>query len=986
MVGQTLAHYRILEKLGQGGMGEVFRATDTRLGRDVALKVLPADMAAAHDPSTGSGSSRAQPRDDRLERFRREARALATLDHPGIVTVYSVEESNGVHFLTMQLVEGETLDRVIPEGGLPARRIVEIGMALADALAAAHGKGVVHRDLKPANVMVARDGRVKVLDFGLAKVARPGTRAAVDPALPTRLQSEAHTREGVVLGTTPYMSPEQVEGRMLDHRTDIFSLGILLHEMATGRRPFHGESTVALLSAILRDPPPAVRDVRPDLPGELGALIDRCLEKDRARRMQDAREVGAELERLKRRLDSGEAAAGQPAAVAVEVPAARRRRVALGLLAALVALTVPPGWWALREIRVREAQRSLPEIRTLVESEQFEAAFRRLRQVEPLLSGDAEFEAARTSLLMPATVRTDPPGAELYLKGYGEPDAEWMFMGRSPLENMRGPLGYYRWRAVKPGFTTFEGSAEAGMADVNFVLLPEGTVPEGMVFVPSGAAVVGGTGVSVDAFFLDRHEVTNRQFKQFVDAGGYANREYWREPFVKDGRTLTWDEAMAELRDATGRPGPATWQVGTYPQGRDAHPVSGISWYEALAYLAWAGKELPTVHHWRRAAPNGIFSSILEQSNFSNKDVAAVGAYPGLGDFGTLDMAGNVKEWCWNAVGTRRYIMGGAWNEPNYKYRDADALDSFDRSPINGFRGMKRQASSDPVPEALRQPIETMTRDYSRATPVPDREFEIFRRMYAYDPSDLEATVDSTDDSAESWRIERVSYAAAYGGERIVAYLFLPRNARPPYQTVVYFPHSGGEYLRSFEQSEMNYLGFVVKGGRALLLPMYKGTYERRLERAPEGPTARRDLTIARMKDLQRSIDYLRARPDIDHDRLAYFGVSLGARLGSLALALEPRFRTAVLWSGGFPTTTRRFPEIDEINFAPRVTTPVLMLNGRDDFTFPVETSQIPMFRLLGTPESDKRHSIFEGGHVFPFARVMKDTLEWLDRYLGVPR
>jgi eukaryotic-like serine/threonine-protein kinase len=230
------------------------------------------------------------------------------------------------------------------------------------------------------------------------------------------------------------------------------------------------------------------------------------------------------------------------------------------------------------------------------------------------------------------------------------------------------------------------------------------------------------------------------------------------------------------------------------------------------------------------------------------------------------------------------------------------------------------------------------------------------------------------------------SYAAAYGDERIIAYLFLPKQTPPPYQTVVYFPHAGGTVLRSFEQGEMSYLGFVVKSGRALLFPMYKGTYERRLATPTTGPHALRDVTIQRIKDLRRSIDYLETREDIALDRLAFFGVSLGAKLGSIALAVEPRFKAAVLWSGGFSMTTKPPAEIDDINFAPHVRTPVLMANGRDDFTFPVEASQMPMFRLLGTPESEKRYVSYPGGHVFPFARIVKDSLDWLDTHLGVPR
>jgi len=272
MIGLTLAHYRITAAIGAGGMGDVYRATDSRLGREVALKVLPPGMASSPE---------------RLERFQREAKALAALDHPGIVTVHSVEESGGIHFLTMQLVEGLPLDRLIPEAGLPVDRILEIATALADALGAAHEKGIVHRDLKPANVMVTKDGRVKVLDFGLAKVASSGHGAQIDSELPT----EMRTREGVVMGTMPYMSPEQVQGQAVDHRTDLFSLGILLYEMTTGQRPFRGRSPAELASAILRDTPRPLAELRADLPEELGRVIQRCLEKSAADRFSSARDI-----------------------------------------------------------------------------------------------------------------------------------------------------------------------------------------------------------------------------------------------------------------------------------------------------------------------------------------------------------------------------------------------------------------------------------------------------------------------------------------------------------------------------------------------------------------------------------------------------------------------------------------------------------------------------------------------------------------------
>ncbi len=277
--GSRLGTYEIQSPLGAGGMGEVYRATDTKLGRDVALKVLPGEMAKDAE---------------RLGRFRREAKVLAQLDHPNIVTIYSVEECDGVHFLTMQLVEGLPLDRLICQNGLPVEQIVEIAEALADALSAAHEKDIVHRDLKPANVMVTNQGRVKVLDFGLAKDIRASNLGDAT------LTSDSRTQVGVVMGTPAYMSPEQTSGRPLDHRTDIFSLGVLLHEMATGRRPFEGNSSAELVSAILRDAPPSVTEKRPDLPSDLARIIRRCLEKDPRHRLQTARDVSNEFRDLAR--------------------------------------------------------------------------------------------------------------------------------------------------------------------------------------------------------------------------------------------------------------------------------------------------------------------------------------------------------------------------------------------------------------------------------------------------------------------------------------------------------------------------------------------------------------------------------------------------------------------------------------------------------------------------------------------------------------
>ena len=282
MVGKTLGHYKILEPLGAGGMGEVYRARDTKLDRDVALKVLPDEFSQDRD---------------RLARFKLEAKAVAALDHPNVVTLYSVEESDGTHFLTMQLVEGKNLSALIRGDGLPLDRFFELAIPLTEAIGAAHRQGITHRDLKPSNVMVGADGRVRVLDFGLAKLLADPT---ADGA--TELPTEQLTEEGHILGTVAYMSPEQAEGKSIDHRSDIFSLGILLYEMATGQRPFHGETRVSTITSILRDEPPSVSDFKHDAPRHLGRIIKRSLAKDPDRRYQTALDLRNELEALQEEL------------------------------------------------------------------------------------------------------------------------------------------------------------------------------------------------------------------------------------------------------------------------------------------------------------------------------------------------------------------------------------------------------------------------------------------------------------------------------------------------------------------------------------------------------------------------------------------------------------------------------------------------------------------------------------------------------------
>ncbi|MEE8367356.1 MAG: protein kinase [Thermoanaerobaculia bacterium] len=312
MIGTTLSHYKITAKLGEGGMGEVFVAEDSELRRKVALKVLPQAMAVDSD---------------RLERFKREARSVAALNHPNIVTIYSVEEDAGVHFLTMELVEGKPLSSLLSEGGIPYRDVVAIALALARALTAAHGQGIVHRDLKPANVMVGADGGIKVLDFGLAKLQATAVAARDSTGLPTLTM----TQQGVVMGTAPYMSPEQVRGEEVDHRSDLFSFGSVLYEMLTGRRAFQGDTAAETMTAVLRSDPPPLSGPDASIPLLLAKIVERCLAKNTNDRFQSATDLAFQLETLS---DSTLTTSGGLPAVG-DTASRSRKGVVLAVLASL---------------------------------------------------------------------------------------------------------------------------------------------------------------------------------------------------------------------------------------------------------------------------------------------------------------------------------------------------------------------------------------------------------------------------------------------------------------------------------------------------------------------------------------------------------------------------------------------------------------------------------------------------------------------------
>jgi serine/threonine protein kinase len=549
--GCQIGRFRIKQELSRGPMGVVYLARDTKLDRPVAIKSLPAEVMGK--PVVRS-------------RFQREARVLASLNHPNIATIYEeIEEAEGVNYLILEYVPGDTLAERIERGGVNLEEALSIALQIAEAVSAAHEKGVVHQDLKPGNIKITLEGKVKVLDFGIAKLV--GSEVSDQKVT-------AVTQPGQVIGTPGYMSPEQARGNPTDKRSDIWSFGCVLYEMLTSKCPFPGQTKSDILALVLMAEP----DLEA-LPAKVGLamcdLISKCLQKDPQRRYQSATELYQDLLDYQTTLTA-------PAPKAVDLKALllslRKPRVAIGSLIVFLALCIAIFWLINRSAKVRWARfEVLPEIEHLIEQDKYLAAFSFARKAEKYIPTESMLIELWPRMSRDISIITNPPGADIFFKDYSAIDSKWEYLGASPLENIRFPFGVYRWQIKKEGFETGECVA-GGYLDghttldktFHIDLHEEGTLPPGMV--PIAACDLRANlghlryveAVEAPAYLIDKYEVTNEQFKEFVDKGGYQRRDYWKHEFVKDGKVLSWEQAMVR----SAGPGHRHGKVGHISRGR----------------------------------------------------------------------------------------------------------------------------------------------------------------------------------------------------------------------------------------------------------------------------------------------------------------------------------------------------------------------------------------------------------------------------------
>jgi eukaryotic-like serine/threonine-protein kinase len=943
-----LSHYRLLRRIGVGGMGEVHLARDTRLGRTLAIKTL-------HD----SGQTDPEQR----RRLLQEAQAASALNHPNIVTVYDIghDAAGDCDFIAMEYIDGEALAGRLERGACGVDAALRVGIPIASALAAAHDAGIVHRDLKPANVMLTTSGLVKLVDFGLAKQT---TDAAAGPDDATR-QAWPLTADGMALGTPAYMAPEQIEGRPIDARTDVFAFGLLLQEVLTGQRAFQAVTPMGLAGAILRDPPQPLQRGCPDCPPALARLVADCLQKEPSRRPATAGELLLRLQRI-------EADWRRRGGLLQRL---RHPWVALPLVLALIVLGAVGGQRLLEQRGAQQLlEEGLAEIDRLAMADRTVDAWRLAHTLGERFPAHPVLRRWIDDLSFPAALRTDPPGAALRFKAYNDPDAEWIDFGVSDLADARVPHAHLRWQMEMEGYAPLQLASSIPPPPQR--LLPLEDTPHGMVRVAAGASRQHWLPVEpVDAFWLDRTEVSNADYQAFVDADGYRRPEFWQEPIERDGRVLSFAEAMALFRDSTGRPGPAGWELGRHPEGAGLLPVTGVSWFEAAAYARFRGKALPSAWHWLRAAEPFNHSDVLLFGNFDSAGPVAVGSRAALSPFGNEDLAGNVAEWIDTAAGDRRMAFGGHWKSLAYMFGNVNAEDPFARVNYIGFRCA---LFDRPPPAHLAHAPPHSPHDYG--APADDEVFAALSRFYTYAPSRAPPElVEETE--APYWRLQVWQLPAEYRGESFRLRLYLPRSGTPPFQTVLYAPTGSAQMISDGALASTQEFAYLARTGRAVAVPVLFGTYERRL--LPDASQAEQDSMRPNWrKDVGRVLDLVAEHPELDPGAIGFLGFSLGANYGVNLLATEPRLRVGVLQATGLFKRSLP-PEVNPINFLPRVRQPVLLIGGRDDFINPLETSQRPLFERL-TASAHKEHYIFEGGHVPPRQQeVIGVVLDWFDRQLG---
>ena len=984
-------------------MGVVYKAEDTRLKREVAIKFLPHSFNVSLKD---------------IEKLKTEAQIAAGLNHPNVATVYAIEEFGDDTFIVMEYVKGKELKDLFKnssEKKIKLSDILDFAIQITEGINAAHKKGIIHRDIKSSNIMLSEDGRIRVMDFGLAHIHG-------DPML---------TKKGSTPGTTAYMSPEQLRGEEVDFRSDIWSLGIVLFEMLTGQPPFQGNFDQAIIYSILHEKPKSIKKINPEITEELEQVVLACLEKDRKKRIQSAEDLLAQLKALQNQTSVSSIRKFSPARLKISRAGLVVSTIITGVLIILAAFL------PIKKIFNPE---NLPELRAqlqdLVDKENYYEAHLLAQEHKTLLESDSVFKQLSLIIYETLSVSSDPPGANVYLLKYNPVQRDTSLIGKligkTPINDFQIIRGDYLITLEKSNepMKLSKNEYQAPFKGLEYVplqriassypimkefpvpvrgihidvkLIDTDILPRNMIFVPGGMHKLVSRSIplakplSLDYFFIDKYEVSNSDYKEFISAGGYKRKEYWKHKFKKDGKDISWEEAMKFFIDRSNLPGPRSWVNQEYPEGKGNYPVTYITWYEAAAYAEFLGKSLPTIYQWEKAARNGVpnyhttsmpwgliysLTDISGRTNFNSNGTEPVDRYEfGISYYGGYNFAGNVEEWCWNRSTDGFIYADGSFEDSNYVFGAFNSFDGLYSSPALGFRCVKNISSSNSDQHKLVVDLNVQIPVYQPAT---DSKFESILKLYNYEKRQLNPEIILAEEN-EYWIKEKVAFDSPFG-DRITGYLFLPKNAEKPYQCILWNPH-GGVYQLGFAAdwaAEILY-SKNIKYGRAVFVIVPKGSPERKFDYGEDYPDISRilfrDRVIRWVSENRIGMDYLSTRNDIDVNKVAYITTANNVE-GLIVPGVDHRFKCVILIANSlnYDDKEKYAAEINPTNFLPRFKAPTYMINGKyaesDNFYLTV----LPTFNLLPEP---KRIEAVNSSHVPPSAFRVPLINKWLDESLG---
>ena len=632
-------------------------------------------------------------------------------------------------------------------------------------------------------------------------------------------------------------------------------------------------------------------------------------------------------------------------------------------------------------------QQIIPQINTLIDNGNYFEAYTMLDDTTLIAENFPELFNSISAL---REIDSNPKNVKVYFSRNELDDNNEYFIGETPLTNTRLPRGVIKLRFEKEGYrdriiiTNFGWRVpfrSPNLSKVNsdkVILIDSSTVNIAI------AGIVDADPKEINSYYIDENEIANKDYYEFLNSPYYEDSKFWNQLISKHKIINFSYNDIHDYVDNTGRKGPSTWYVGKYKNDEENFPVLGISWFEALAYCEFIGKSLPNIYQWDKSAGMASADAIIPGSNILKSTPVDINSKSVHGYYGLKHMAGNAREWIYNTSGDKdKFILGGGYKDEVYLFNWVQSTDPHDRTETNGCRCANQIDKGSIVGY---EPIKRPSKDLSLLKPADNKTYELYRSQYSYDNFELNPRIIESKINNSGQRVERIEFDS-FNNEKMQVLLYLPKDSKGPHKLIIWYPGSNTISQRS-SQGIMNNLsknrGFFIESGYALALPIFTSTFERGdglLNSIPDPTINYRDHVITWGREMQITIDYLITRDDIDKENIAFFGTSWGGRLGGIMVAIEDRFKTAILMVGGMRVQNKK-PEADPLHFLPRIKIPILMLNGRYDHFFPVETSQIPMYNFLGTDQKNKKHIIYDTGHYIPFNDLVNESLNWLQNYL----